>query len=699
MNYKNENTSDRLYDGRYKIIRELGQGGFGVTYLASDLKSDNSDCVLKKLNPELADLTAAKKLFYREARVLERLQNTHQIPQFIGYFEEKCDLYIVEEYVEGIPLDRMTSQRWSWEDVIFLLDQILSILSIIHEQKIVHRDIKPSNIIKRKENGQLVLIDFGAVKLLEQEQFSHQKTQINPTVIISRGYSPPEQMEGEVGFYCDIYALGITAIQFLTGIRPVDLSRDKNDNIIFPNFILPDLNPWVVNILQKMVYIDLDKRYQSVNEILNDLSKRQPEIITYQPQISSHRYGRWLLDKIRKLKISIQSNNKQGQLKYIGILSLALVLIAGLTTVIEFTSPFIRPWYHLSKGNKLLDEGQPQAALEEFHKVREIQPESAEAWKGRGDALFFLRRNRGALASYDKAISLEPQDIQTRIKIFVNKGRILYIQGKYDEALKNYEEVLKIDSQEAKGWSGKGIALLGSGKFEEAQASFKKVRAIKPEDPGIWQQIGIATQNLQGPKAAKEYFEEALENYDALLAKKPNDVIAWTDRGGVLLTLNRPQEALDSFQRALSINKNFHEALIGKGNALASLRQYEDAVSAYDMALANRPKDYQVWLNRGFLMLQDIKNYQEALRSFNKTIEHRNNSYRAWVGKGLTLLNIEDGEDRLNDALAAFDKAKEFNPNDPYIWDYRADILRKLGQVNEAQISEQKAKELRSQVE
>ncbi|MDJ0678208.1 MAG: serine/threonine-protein kinase, partial [Calothrix sp. MO_167.B42] len=234
MNYANENVEAKLYDGRYKIIRELGRGGFGVTYLASDLKSGNSHCVLKKLNPQLADVTTAKKLFYREAKVLERLQNTHQIPQFIGYFEEQGNLYIVEEYVEGIPLDRMTSSRWSREDIIYFLYQILSILGIIHEQNIVHRDIKPSNIIKRRENGQLVLIDFGAVKQLEQDQLTpHQQKQTHPTLIISRGYSPPEQIEGEVGFHCDIYALGITAIQLMTGKHPVDLLRDKNDNIIF----------------------------------------------------------------------------------------------------------------------------------------------------------------------------------------------------------------------------------------------------------------------------------------------------------------------------------------------------------------------------------------------------------------------------------------------------------------------------------
>ncbi len=393
---------------------------------------------------------------------------------------------------------------------------------------------------------------------------------------------------------------------------------------------------------------------------------------------------------------------KQTGLKISSKQILKLLIVAGVglaiiaIIIIEFTNPFIRPFYHLSQGNKLLDERQAKAALDEFEKVTDIQPKSAEAWQGRGDALFILGRNSGALASYNRAIHLQPQDIQIQIKILINKGKIRYNQRKYQQALENYEHALKLNSQQAEAWSGKGLALLGLRKYSEAEASFREVEAIKPNDPKIWQEIGFAVENLKGPKAAKKYFEEALETYGAFLRKKPNDVISWTDRGGVLLKLNRPQEALNSFQEALNIDNNFYEALIGKGNAFAYLGLHEDAVSAFDMAIRTRPTDYQVWLNRGLLLLQDIKDYQEALKSFNKSIAYRNDSFLAWVGKGLALLNIEGSEQDLNEALDAFDRAKELNPNDPYIWNYRAEVLTKLGKVKEAQESQQEAEKLRS---
>ena len=684
MNNINGEGDTKLYNGRYKISKELGRGGFGVTYLASDISSDNSNCVLKKLNPQSADIKAAKKLFYREARILESLQNTQQIPKFIDYFEEESGLYIVEEYIEGIPLDKIRVGRWSKENVILFLHQILSILSVIHEQNIVHRDIKPANIIKKKETGQFVLIDFGAVKQLKQDEFANQHKQIDPTLIASKGYSPPEQLEGKVGFYSDIYALGVTAIQLLTNLHPADLRRGEDGNVIFPDSLLPDSNDWFANILQKMVYRNLDRRYNSVNEILRELSKIKPI-----PRLNN---GTKLLgDTTQPIQLNNINNHR---LKYLKVILVIIFLITSFTALIEWNKPFIRPWFHLYKANNFLDDWRAEAALEEFDKVIKLTPKSVDAWKGRADSLFVLGRNSGALASYDKAISLRPQDVQTRIKILINKGRILYYQRRYKQSLENYEKALEINSKEVEALSGKGISLLGLGKFSEAETSFRELKAIKPNDPKIWYEIGLATENLQGMEKAKKYFQEALQTYKPFLRENPKDVISWTDQGAVLLKLNDPQKALDSFEQALKLDNDFHEALVGKGNALVNLERYQEAVLAFELAIKSRPRDYQVWYNLGYLMLHNIRNYKEALKSFNKSIAYRSDFYPSWVGKGLALLNIEGNEQNLNEALAAFDKAKEINSNDPYIWIQRAEVLRKLGKVKEAQESEQKAKKL-----
>ena len=90
-----------VLNNRYQIIKKLGSGRFGTTYLAKDLQKSNSLCAVKKLNPASADIKTAQKLFKREANTLLRLQEVPQVPNFIDYFEEGNRSYIVEEYIEG----------------------------------------------------------------------------------------------------------------------------------------------------------------------------------------------------------------------------------------------------------------------------------------------------------------------------------------------------------------------------------------------------------------------------------------------------------------------------------------------------------------------------------------------------------------------------------------------------------------------
>ncbi|NJL52926.1 MAG: serine/threonine protein kinase [Hydrococcus sp. SU_1_0] len=255
-----------VLNNRYQIIKELGYGGFGTTYLAKDAHLDNSWCAIKKLNPNHADIKTAQKLFKREADTLLRLQEIHQVPKFIDYFEENDCFYIVEEYIEGASLENLLSHRWNLENVIIFLWDILSILQLLHDKNIIHRDIKPSNLIQRKKDHKFTIIDFGAVKKLDLNQ------QEKGTCIYHQGYTPVEQMQGMPRLNSDIYALGMTAIQLLTKEPVREFRRDKNDHILDPQARLAPL--WLVDILNKMVRTDFYERYQTVEEVLKDLGQR-----------------------------------------------------------------------------------------------------------------------------------------------------------------------------------------------------------------------------------------------------------------------------------------------------------------------------------------------------------------------------------------------------------------------------------------
>jgi serine/threonine protein kinase len=688
--------TEGLLVGRYKLLRELARGGFGITYLAKDAQSSNTDCVVKKLNPQNADIETAKILFQREAHILYYLQQNRQIPKYFNYFEDGQDFYLVQEYIQGKSLDQLLDKLWTKTEVIDFLREILLILKYLHQINIIHRDIKPSNVIRRDKDKKFVLIDFGSVKQLDprylSSKFSHQQPPPLHTMIGTPGYAPVEQMEGRPSFNSDIYGLGITAIQLLTGIRPRNLERDAEDNVIFPGGV--DIDAPLAHILTTMVYTSPERRYQFVDDVLDSLNT----ILGHYNNGSTGNENATVrnLDDIAETKVDptplfgspnpIQVSPKIVlRLWHIPI----LVTVIGIIVVgLELINPFIRPFYYSYEGNRLLDLRQPEAALEQFENLKELKPNSVEAWKGRGDALLSLGSDNRALDSYNKALSLQSNNL----KALNNKGKVLYKMGQYQDALETHEKVVAIDSNNAEAWSGKGLAYMGLGKYEEASKSFDKLRQIRPDEPRIWYEIGLATELLQGPQAARKHYEEALWSYDFFLKRKPQNLIAWTDRGTVLLKLGRLEDALKSYQKALEIDRNFYEALLGTGNSYFAMgiKKREEALLAFNQASKVRPEDYQVWHNRGIVLTQYFKDHEGALQSFEKVVELRNNFYPAWQSKGLALLELK----RYEAALNAFDKAKSIEPKDPYIWANRGSVLDLLGRTQEARDSYNKAIEL-----
>lgn len=262
--------------GRYEIVTELGQGGFAITYLATDKhRPGNPDCLVKQLRLQSSDpsiLTISKRLFVQEAETLERLGQHDQIPRVLAHFEENKEFYLVSEYIEGQDLTHeiIPGKQLSETYVVTLLQDILEILIFVHENYVIHRDIKPSNLIRRKQDRKIVLIDFFAAHKLFPSRFDSQEEEYKTVAIGTHGYAPPEQLEGEPKFCSDIYAVGIIGIQALTGIRPREFQRDTNTGeIVWRNQV--QVSKKLANILDKMVQSDYRKRYQSVNEVLKAL--------------------------------------------------------------------------------------------------------------------------------------------------------------------------------------------------------------------------------------------------------------------------------------------------------------------------------------------------------------------------------------------------------------------------------------------
>lgn len=260
---------------RYQLIRMLGSGGFGQTYVARDLfQPRTSECVVKQLKPASTDATflkVARRLFETEVATLKRLGTHSCIPKLLDSFEEHTEFYLVQELIDGESLgDEMHRiGQLNEAQVITLLRETLSILKFVHDNRVIHRDLKPDNLIRRKQDNKLCLIDFGAVKEIRTQLVDSELTSLT-VGIGTQGYTPSEQLAGKPRFSSDIFALGMTAIHGLTGRKPTDLPEDLSSlELRWEEYV--NISPGLRYLLKKMVRHYFYQRYQSAAEVLHDL--------------------------------------------------------------------------------------------------------------------------------------------------------------------------------------------------------------------------------------------------------------------------------------------------------------------------------------------------------------------------------------------------------------------------------------------
>ncbi|MFM2303296.1 MAG: hypothetical protein RLZZ135_705 [Cyanobacteriota bacterium] len=253
-----------VVDGRYQIIKRLGKGGFAHTYLAKNLAAPGEpQCVMKQLRPKVQH-PRVLQLFKLEAAILDRLKHS-QIPQSVDYFEHHGDFFLVQDFVAGDDLSKEFSIGHQWHEtkVIQFLREMLKVVGYVHQKQAIHRDIKPANIIRRWDNGKLCLIDFGAVQDLDSD--------LPPPVAVmgTPGYHAPEQVDGMATFSSDIYALGMTAIQFLTGRYPLHLPKDGDGSVLWRD--LTNISDRLAKIIEGMTQVDKVERYDCTSAVLADL--------------------------------------------------------------------------------------------------------------------------------------------------------------------------------------------------------------------------------------------------------------------------------------------------------------------------------------------------------------------------------------------------------------------------------------------
>jgi tetratricopeptide (TPR) repeat protein len=644
---------------RYQILSELGVGGFGKTFLAVDLYLPNSNrCVVKQLHPDFDDdftLETARRLFQKEAEILQQLGIHFQIPQLFAYFEEDERFYLVQEYIEGGELaselsyrdDRQViRQQYHETQTITLLQEILSVLQFIHQNNVIHRDLNPHNLIRRHNDNKLVIIDFGAVKQITSQTTLNRQAGNPKKVTVSigtQGYLPSEQANGNPRFSSDIYAVGIIGIRVLTGCLVEELQINPQTGEIDWQHLIDKkqkISSQFKNFLDTAISYDYRQRYPSAKEALQALQKIQDSKYNSRPLANA------TVAFVRNSSVSKIFVNK---FKLIAIFFTTIILTTGGHTIFDRLKQQYTNQELYRQANALYDLKRYQEAYTIYERVLQKQPNNSEAIRGKADTLYKLNRYSDALINYEKAIQIKQKDWNA----WLGRARSQIKLNKETEAIETLKNITTNEPSNYSAWGELAELYLQKGKYAEAINPLNRTIRANGIDPDLRYQKGWVLYNLKQYREAKESYEDAIE-------LKPDYSQAWYQKGNTLVRLEKYDDAIESYDKAVEFNPKYISAWYAKANTLKTTKKYSEALAAYTQINAIEPTYWQAWYERG-LILHQLQQYEEAITSFNRAIKINSNNTSIWYNRGNSAYN--SGNYTL--AIASYQKTltlkKDFN--------------------------------------
>lgn len=444
-----------LLGDRYRAIKPIGQGGFGKTFLAVDeYKPSLPRCVIKQFFPQnSADAEKAAELFRREAMRLDELGQHPQIPELMAHFQQGEQQYLVQEFIDGQNLEQelVANGTFTENQIHELLWDLLSVLEFVHERQVIHRDIKPENIIRRnsitlpdgggENKGQLVLVDFGASKVITNSSLVKTGTMIG-----SAGYVAPEQLAGKAAPASDLYNLGVTCIYLLTQVAPFELFDVLDGKWVWRQYLQSNISEDLGRVIDQLLAPNINERYQFVGQVLKEL------------------------EPFKYHKIFAGSGSQTGG----NDPSLLTKMLGGIPQII--------------KGRIMQEFGKTEEAIAAYDRAINIRPNNYDAWYKKAEVCYQLKRYKEAVFCYEKTVKLQPNHWQG----WRSLGVLSYQSNRYEKSVECYFKSLDIQSEQPMVWLWLSLAIRKSGDEQKAQMCLQKARQFLSNSPAeaveiLWQ--------------------------------------------------------------------------------------------------------------------------------------------------------------------------------------------------------------------
>lgn len=461
-----------ILKNRYQVVRQLGKGGFGEIF---EVRDRGRPKVLKVLNldryPNPEEQQTAIGLFQREAKVLSLLRHSG-IPKVAadGYFTETDGVstrhYLVMEKIAGQTLAQWLHDRQTLAEAqaIDWLKQLCSILEYLHQQGYFHRDIKPSNIML-KPDGQLVLIDFGAVREVTGTYLAKLAEDLEITCLGSPGYTPREQYNGKAVPQSDFYSLSRTIVHLLTGINPQQMPVDPLTDKLIWQKNAPQVSPQLANLLDRLMASSPTDRPPNSKIIWEKLAEleRTSSKIAAKPLVQDWLSG-WTF-KNRSLWVKLA--------------------VPGLL-LLEFVGSLLSPPIASAlneTGYQKYRSGELKTAELYFRLAVGFNSDLAMGYYNLGSACEDQQKFDCAYSGYRKAIQADAG--RASLRAMNNLGRLYIIRDQeYDRAIALLKQGLSQTSEDktkAALHKNLGLAYLKQGNFPEAETQLTRSLELKSD--------------------------------------------------------------------------------------------------------------------------------------------------------------------------------------------------------------------------
>ena len=522
---------------RYRVLAQVGKGGFGAVYKAADTQLGHRVVAVKEMSQiglTSQELGEATESFQREAMLLASLKHSN-LPRVYDQFIEEGRWYLVMEFIEGETLETMLDRRGGrlpLEEALHLARELCAALSYLHTRQppVIFRDLKPSNVMLTPDK-QVYLIDFGIARHFKPGQ-------VKDTIAFgSPGYAAPEQYgKAQTTPRADIYGLGALLHQLITGSDPSDVPFRFAPLPLFCPDALQDL-------IRRMVDLDEQKRPETMEQVGQEFGRIAGMVSSGQwsgttGALTLAKSPPTLLPKTKEQWLE-DGNDHCAAGRY-------ETALASYNVALQ-----LDPYYsdaYINKGVALHALHQYRGAIEAYRLGLQLSPDDASAYQNLGLSLSALKRHKEALEAYDRAIELHP----TRTKAYTCKGMALSALKRYDEALITCDLALQLDPDDADTYAWKGDILVKLKRYEEAMLAYERASRLNPpaygNRPG-WRLAKRKTQDAYSASFVKRFTFSAVIDLALVLffillfsGSLPNITSqpqgpTWLLAGGVLLVL------------------------------------------------------------------------------------------------------------------------------------------------------------------